>query len=154
MPTTHPQAKTSGPKAQVSNPEPDKLPSCQWTSRRGCKAFTLSGNIYYRYQLMGKVIQGQRVPSWKNVFWQVKLPPTLFGFYSQCPALPICPYPCIRVSVIAAPGWRPMPFAYPSMSSSFSSKPLISVLLSWLSQFQLSAFPPRSLLEYQSPNNS
>lgn len=51
---------------------------------------------------------------------------------------------------------RPMPFAYPSVSSFFSSKPLVSVPLPWLSQFQLSlfAFPPRSLLEYQSPNNS
>lgn len=48
-----------------------------------------------------------------------------------------------------------MPLAHPSMFSSFSSKALISVPLSWLSQSQLSpfTFPPRSLLEYQPPNS-
>lgn len=46
-------------------------------------------------------------------------------------------------------------FAYPPVSSSFSSKPLLSAPLSWLCQSQLypSAFSPRSLLQYQSPNS-
>lgn len=77
----------------------------------------------------------------------------LFSFYSQCPGLPICPYGYI---IIAACGQRLMPSAYPSVSSSFSSKLLLSVPLFWPSQSQLSPFVflPRSLLEYQSSNNS